>query len=81
MTKKTTTKRRPVHKVQIGRVSGALWANESENGTFHSITLERAYRDKDGKVQSTGSLGIDDAIVAIEVLRLAAAKAIDLGAE
>jgi hypothetical protein len=43
-------KTKPVHEVRLGRVKAAIWANETDNGTRHNVTIivERPllYRDR-----------------------------------
>ncbi len=40
-------KNRPVHKVRLGRIVATVWANETENGVRHNVTVSRIYRDAD----------------------------------
>ena len=64
----------PIHKAQLGRISVAVWENESkvDDGvirTFHTVTLERSYKDKDDNWQTTQQLGgrdIGDAIALLQ---------------
>src|ERR1700736_5399003 len=37
--------KKPVHQVKMGAVRGAVWANETKNGTFHSVTFSRVYKN------------------------------------
>ncbi len=67
MTNTTSTK--PVKKIRVGSVSATIWAQE---GGFYNATLERNYKDKDGKWKSTNSFSVDDLIVAAKVANLAA---------
>lgn len=41
------TKYNPVHEIRLGRVKGAIWANETTTGTRHSVTISRLYKDGD----------------------------------
>jgi hypothetical protein len=50
---------RPVHEVRIGRVKAAIWANETDTGTRHNVTISRIYKDGDQWRDST-SFGRDD---------------------
>jgi hypothetical protein len=43
----STTKTPPVHEVRAGRMRAAIWANPSEKGVWHSVTLSRLYKDGD----------------------------------
>jgi hypothetical protein len=37
--------RKPAKTFRVGLLSASVWENETDNGTFHSVTLERAYKD------------------------------------
>lgn len=64
----------PIHRAQLGRVSVAVWENETkfEEGikrTFYTVTLERSYKDKDDAWQTTHQLSgrdIGDAIALLQ---------------
>ena len=54
-------KKQPVFKLEIRALKAAIWRNESENGPWHNVTLERVYRDRDDdKWKSSASFGRDD---------------------
>lgn len=55
----TATKARPVHDLRIGRIRAAIWANETQNGMRHNVTISRIYKDGDEWKDST-SFGRDD---------------------
>ena len=55
----TDTKTRPVHELRLGRIRAAIWANETQNGTRHNVTVSRIYKDGDAWKDST-SFGRDD---------------------
>ena len=59
MATKSATKTRPVHEVRLGRIRAAIWANETENGTRHNVTVSRLYKDGDDW-KDTSSFGRDD---------------------
>lgn len=61
----------PVHQIRLGALRAAIWANPTEAGIRHSVTLERLYKDADGRWNSTERLGRDDLLVAAKVLDLA----------
>lgn len=56
--------RGPAAKFRAGAVCATIWRNEKEKDgksfAFHSISLERGYKDKGGEWQNTGSLRIND---------------------
>lgn len=51
-----TAKRQPVDKLQDGRLSVAIWANDGEHGPIYNATLAYSYKDKDGNWRSTESI-------------------------
>lgn len=55
----TVTKARPVHELRMGRIRAAIWANETQNGMRHNVTISRIYKDGDDWKDST-SFGRDD---------------------
>jgi hypothetical protein len=56
------SKKRPIHELRIGLVRAAIWQNEGTNGSWHSVTFERLYKEGDDW-RSTGSFGRDDLLV------------------
>jgi hypothetical protein len=62
-----TTKTPPVYEVRVGRIRAAVWANTSEKGPWHSVTLSRLYKDGDDWKDS-GSFGRDDLLLLAKVL-------------
>ena len=46
-------KAKPVHEVRLGRIKAAIWANETDNGTRHNVTITRLYKDGDEWKTST----------------------------
>ena len=62
-------KPRPVHEVRLGRIKAAVWANETETGVRHNVTVGRLYVDPDtNKWTQTASFGRDDIPLVIKVL-------------
>ena len=59
MATKAKEKVRPVHEVRLGRVKAAIWANETDTGLRHNVTVSRIYKDGDEWKDST-SFGRDD---------------------
>jgi hypothetical protein len=52
-------KQKPVHEIRLGRIRAAIWENNTQNGTMHSVTITRLYKDDSGWKDST-SFGRDD---------------------
>jgi len=63
---------KPIQKFKAGGVNAAIWNNEAEvNGEkidVKSITLQRAYKDKEGEWKNTSSLKATDLPKAMVVL-------------
>lgn len=53
------TKNRPVHEIRFGRIRAAIWANQTEQGLWHNVTVSRLYKDGNDWKDST-SFGRDD---------------------
>ena len=66
-----TTKNRPVETLREGPLKAALWRNESERGAYHSVTLARTYKDRDGQLQETSSFRAKDMLGLSELARRA----------
>lgn len=61
--------RAPSYKARYGRVEAAVWARDrSEGWTAYHVTLQRSYKDRDGKWQRTQSLDEDDLLPAAKAL-------------
>ena len=71
----------PIAKFQAGQVSAALWENQVQvNGrtvTLLKATVQRRYKDREGKWQSSGSFGRNEIPMAIYCLQKAFEKIIE----
>ena len=56
---KNEGKAKPVHEVRMGRIKAAIWANETENGVRHNVTISRLYKDGD-EWKTSHSFGRDE---------------------
>ena len=55
------TQQRPVHEIRYGRIKAAVWANPTDNGTRHNVTVCRIYKDEQsGQWRDSTSFGRDD---------------------
>jgi hypothetical protein len=54
----------PVKRFKLGYVEASVWKND----TYYSVTLDRSYKDAEGKWQTTDSLGTGDLLNTIKVL-------------
>jgi len=55
----------PEKKFRAGAVTATIWANEGKNQngevtTYKTISIERSYKDKEDKWQSTNSMRLND---------------------
>ena len=66
----TATKSPPVHTVRLGRVKVNVWANETQTGTRHNMTLHLGYKDGDDW-KETQSIGRDYGYQAARAMQLA----------
>jgi hypothetical protein len=63
---------RPVHEVRLGRIKAVIWANQTESGVRHNVTLKRIFkRDTNAQWETSDSFGRDDLPVVMEVTRQA----------
>jgi hypothetical protein len=60
----------PVHEIRLGRIKAAVWANVTEYGIRHSVTLSRIYKDGDTWKRSE-SFGREDLPLVAKVADLA----------
>ena len=71
----------PIAKFQAGQVSAALWENQVEikgrTVTLLKATVQRRYKDREGKWQSSGSFGRNEIPMAIYCLQKAFEKIIE----
>ena len=56
---KNEGKAKPVHEIRLGRIKAAIWANETENGVRHNVTISRLYKDGD-EWKTSHSFGRDE---------------------
>lgn len=64
----------PIHKASLGALQMAVWANEhttdeGEVRTFHTINIERNFKDKNDDWQKTSQLRESDLGEAIALLQ------------
>jgi len=67
----------PVSRIKIGAVSAAIFKNEGANGSFHTATTERTYKDGD-EWKTTTSYGIKDLAALAAVAQQALGKCLEL---
>ena len=65
------SKTKPVHRIHVGNIAAAIWANKSEkSGTWYSVTFSRSYKNQD-TWKHTDSYSRDDLLVLAKVADLA----------
>ncbi len=63
-------KQKPVHEIRLGRIKAAIWANSTDYGPRHNVTIARLYK-KDDDWKRSDSFGRDDLPVVAKVLDMA----------
>ena len=61
---------KPVHEIRFGSIKAAIWANDTQTGVRHSVTVSRLYKSE-GDWRSTDSFGRDDLPLVMKVCDLA----------
>jgi hypothetical protein len=64
-----TTK--PAAKVTMYPITAAIWRNEKDGRAYYSVTIQRSYKDADGKWKHSESLNEGDLLQSAKVLDLA----------
>jgi hypothetical protein len=79
-TKKTSpeTAKPPVEKLRLGLINASIWERTTDNGTFHSVTFERRYRDSKGDWHSTHSYEASDLLLLAKLADQAHSKILEL---
>ena len=60
----------PVHEVRMGRIKATIWANETEKGVRHNVTISRLYKEGEDWKESS-SFGRDDLPLVAKVTDIA----------
>jgi hypothetical protein len=63
-------KAKPVHEIRLGRIKAAVWANDTDNGIRHNVTLSRLYKPEGEDWQDSTSFGRDDLLLLAKVIDL-----------
>ncbi len=64
-----------------GSLQAAIWRNETENGPYHSVTLARTYKDRDGQLHYASNFRTQDLLPLAELARQTHHQARDLDRE
>ena len=73
-------KQKPVHEIRLGRIKAAIWANETDNGTRHNVTITRLYKDGD-EWKTSSSFGREELPLVSKVADMAHSWIYQLGQE
>lgn len=60
-------KTQPVARIKFGRVRASIWENKAKDGSYHTVTFDRFYRDRDGKPRNSNSFAIADLLLLAKV--------------
>jgi hypothetical protein len=64
--------RRPIQEFRLGRIKAAVWANETQLGTRHSVTIVRLFKaDGDSTWRTSTAFNRDDLPLVAKVADLA----------
>ncbi|MBX3323924.1 MAG: hypothetical protein KF757_13140 [Phycisphaeraceae bacterium] len=63
-------KNKPVHEIRLGAIKAAIWANETQNGLRHNVTLSRLYKDGE-EWKTSDSFGRDDLPIVAKIADMA----------
>lgn len=53
---------KPAARLRLGKVSAAIWKNETDKGDFYNVTFQRTYKEGD-EFKNAQSFGRDDLLV------------------
>ena len=70
-TEPATPKTQPAHVVRLRNIRAAIWANDTEFGMRHNVTVSRLYKDEEQQWRTSDSFGRDDLLLLAKVLDLA----------
>lgn len=60
----------PTHEIRMGPIKAAIWANETQNGIRHNVTVTKLYKSGD-EWKQTDSFGRDDLLLVAKVFDVA----------
>ncbi|MDO8660705.1 MAG: hypothetical protein Q7K43_02350 [Candidatus Woesearchaeota archaeon] len=58
----------PEQKYSASGITATVWTNSKDGKTFHTVSFDKRYKDKEGNWKSTNSLNVSDLPKAIMVL-------------
>jgi hypothetical protein len=69
--KKTMEMKNVPEHIRVGGIDVAVWSNNDGGKTFQTVTLQRSYKDKEGKWAKASSFRVNDIPKAILALQKA----------
>lgn len=74
MAKKSSSRKsdsnKPVNEIRLGRIKATIWANETDNGIRHNVSLVRIYKDED-EWKESNSFGREELLLVAKVADMA----------
>lgn len=70
--------KQPTDTIRDGHLKATIWNNESDKGSFHSVSLARTYEDKDGNLKDSHSFSASDLLRVSELARSAYGRSKEL---
>ena len=71
---------KPLADVRLGKLTAAIWANDTEKGTFYNITFSRLYKEGQDWKRSD-SFGRDDLLQLAKLADMAHSRVFELQSE
>ncbi len=62
--------KKPAHEIRMGRIKATIWANETENGVRHNVSIVRIYKDGD-EWKESASFGRDELLLVAKIADMA----------
>jgi hypothetical protein len=73
-----STKNAPIAKIKLGRIRANIWQRIVGEDFFYSVSLERIYRDSEGKWRKSQSFNHEDLLVLAKVADMAHTQIMEL---
>jgi hypothetical protein len=71
---------KPVAKIGTFPITAAIWCNEKDGRTFHSVTFERSYKDAAGEWQTSSTFNASELLLLAKIADKAHSKICELRA-
>jgi len=68
---------KPVAKLRLGRISAAIWKNDTDKGSLFNVSFQRSYKEGD-EFKNSHSFGRDDLLILAKLADQAHTKIHDL---